>query len=48
MEALGRIISAAMNGRMLSNFSVGTSFDISHLRFANDTLIFIGVDPAHL
>ena len=46
MKALGRMISTAMSGRMLS--SVGTSFDISHLLLANDTLIFSGVDPAHL
>jgi hypothetical protein len=42
MEALGRMISAAMSGGLLSGFSVGTGYlggiDISHLLFVNDAL----------
>jgi hypothetical protein len=44
------MISAAVSGGLLSGFSVGTrvGFDISHLLFADDTLIFSGADPDHL
>jgi hypothetical protein len=43
IEALGRMISAAMSGGLLFTFSVGTGIDFSHLLFVDDTLIFIGV-----
>jgi hypothetical protein len=48
MEALGRMISAAVSGGLLSGFSVGTGTDISHLLFADDTLLFCGANPNHL
>jgi hypothetical protein len=47
MEALGKMISTAVSGGLLSGFSVGTrndgGIDISHLLFADDTLIFVGL-----
>jgi len=49
MEALGRMISAAVIGGLLSGLIVGTWIDISHLLFVDDTfLIFCGADPNHL
>jgi hypothetical protein len=48
MEALGRMISVAVSGGLLSGFFVGTKVDISHLLFADDALIFCGVDLNHL
>jgi hypothetical protein len=48
MEALGRMISAAVSGGLLSRFSVGTVTDISHLLFTDDTLLFCGANPNHL
>jgi len=48
MEALGRMISAAVSGGLLFGFSMGTKTDISHLLFADDTLVFCGTDPIHL
>jgi hypothetical protein len=48
MEALGRMISVAMSGSLLSGFIVGTWIDIFHLLFVDDTLIFCGADPNHL
>jgi len=45
MEGLGRMISVAVNGGLLSRFSMGTWVDISHLLFADDTLIFCGAEP---
>jgi hypothetical protein len=40
MEALGRMISAAVSGGLLYSFSVEPMIDISHLLFADNTLIF--------
>jgi hypothetical protein len=48
VEALCRMIFAAVSRVLLSGFSVGTMIDISHLLFVDDTLIFSGVDPDHL
>jgi hypothetical protein len=48
MEALDRMISAAVSGGWLSSFSVGTRIDTSHLLFTNDALIFCWADPNHL
>lgn len=48
MEALGMKISVAVIGGLLSGFSMRTRVDISHLLFANNTLIFCGTDPNHL
>jgi hypothetical protein len=45
MKALG---TTAMSGGLLSGSFVGTRIDITHLLFANDTLIFCGVDPDYL
>jgi hypothetical protein len=47
MEALGRMITAAVSGGLLDGFSVGnTSF--SHLLVAVDSLIFCDALLAHL
>jgi hypothetical protein len=48
MVALGRMISAAVSGGLLSNFYVGTKTNISHMLFVYDTLLFCGADPNHL
>lgn len=44
MEALSRMISAVVNRGFVTGFSVGDTdrgtLNISHLLFANDTLIF--------
>jgi len=48
MEALGKMISAAVSRGLLSGFSVGTRVAISHLLFDDDTLIFCGTNPNHL
>jgi hypothetical protein len=50
MEVLGGMISATVNGGLLSDFSVGHigGFVFSHLLFADDTLIFYGANPVHL
>jgi len=45
MEGLGRMISVAVNGGLLSGFSMGTGVDISHLLFVDDTSVFCGADP---
>jgi hypothetical protein len=39
MEALSRMISAAVSGGLLEGFKIGDA-DFSHLLFADDTLIF--------
>ena len=47
MEALSKMISAAVHGGLLEGFKVGnTSF--SHLLFADDTLIFCNAMPSQL
>jgi hypothetical protein len=52
MEAFSRLIDKATGAGMLSSFSVGRlDFDplvVSHLLFADDTLIFCEADPDHL
>jgi hypothetical protein len=45
MEALCRMISIVVSGGLLSDFSVGTRIDISHLLFVDNTLVFSGADP---
>ncbi len=47
MEALGRMISAAVSGGLWYGFSMGTRIDISHL-FPDDTLLLCGTDPNHV
>jgi hypothetical protein len=46
--SFGRMISAVVSGGLVSGFCVGIwnvgGFDITHRLFANDTLIFFGVD----
>jgi hypothetical protein len=52
MEALSRMISKAVAGGFLSGFQVGSrdtdSVHVSHLLFADDTLIFSSANPAHI
>jgi hypothetical protein len=47
MEALSRMISVAVNGGLLEGFTVGNT-SVSHLLFADDTLIFCSACPAQL
>jgi hypothetical protein len=47
MEALSRMISAAVNGGLLEGFKVGNA-TFSHLLFADDTLIFYNACPSQL
>jgi hypothetical protein len=47
MEALDRMIPAAVSGRLLDGFSMG-NIVFSHILFVDDTLIFCGPFPAHL
>jgi hypothetical protein len=50
-SSLGKMLSTAVSGGLFGLF-VGSKnddgIDISHLLFADDTLIFRGVDPDHL
>jgi hypothetical protein len=52
VEALGKMISVAVSGGFLSSFLVGhrnaNGIDISHLLFADDTLIFCRIDLNHI
>jgi hypothetical protein len=52
MEALSKMISALVDGGLLSGFMVGSrsggAINISHLLFADDTLIFCEANPDHL
>lgn len=52
IEALSRMQSASMNEGFLSGFSVGSRLssvvNISHLLFADDTLVFCGAKLDHL
>ena len=52
MEALSRMLNMAAFAGQFSGFSIGslpsTSSMVSHLLFANDTLIFCDVDPNQL
>jgi hypothetical protein len=52
METLSKAISAIVNGGLLLGFSMGSrsggAINISHLLFANNTLIFCGSNPDHL
>jgi hypothetical protein len=47
MEALSRMLSAAVNGGLLEGFTVGNT-SVSHLLFADNTLIFCSTCPAQL
>jgi hypothetical protein len=52
MEALSKLSSATVHRGFLSGFSVGSGsngvISISHLLFADDTLVFCGANPNHL
>jgi len=50
MEALGRMIYAAVSGGLFFGFSMGNvgGFVFSHLLFVDDTLIFCSSTPVHL
>ena len=52
MEVLSRLIDKAIGAGMLTGFDVSRvtydPFLISHLLFADDTIIFCEVDPDHL
>jgi hypothetical protein len=52
MEAFSKLFSVTVQRGFLSGFSVGSSsngvINISHLLFADDTLVFCGASPEHL
>ena len=52
MEALSRMMNKAVEGGFLSSFQVGSRdhsmVQVSHLLFADDTLIFSDANPAHI
>jgi hypothetical protein len=52
MEALSRMLSATVNGGILSGFFVGSRHsgvvNMSHMLFVDDTLFFYGPKPDHL
>jgi hypothetical protein len=52
MEAFSRMISAIYSRGLISGFSVGTRehdrVEVSHLLFADDTLVFCGVDASQI
>jgi hypothetical protein len=52
MEALSKMFTVSMHRGFLSGFSMGFGsngvFNISHLLFADDTLVFCGANPDHL
>ncbi|GMP60451.1 hypothetical protein CsSME_00023315 [Camellia sinensis var. sinensis] len=51
MEALGRLLSQAVQGGLLQGFAVGVDtvpLTISHLFYANDALIFCGANVAQI
>jgi hypothetical protein len=52
MEALSKLFSVIVHRGFLSGFSVGFGsngvINISHLLFADDTLVFCGANPDHL
>jgi hypothetical protein len=52
MEALSKMFAVSIRRGFLSGFSVGSGsngvFNISHLLFADDTLVFCGANPVHL
>jgi hypothetical protein len=51
MEALSKMFSVTVDSGCLSGFSVGSRLpvvNISHLLFADDTLVFCETNPSHL
>jgi hypothetical protein len=52
MEALSKMLTVSVNRGLFSGFSVGSrnsvAVNISHLLFADDTLVFCGANPDHL
>jgi hypothetical protein len=51
-EVLSKMITATIDGGLLSGFSIGSRHScvvsISHLLFADNTLVFCGANPDHL
>jgi hypothetical protein len=52
IEALSKLLTAIVHRGLLSGFFVGSRssevVNISHLLFADDTLVFYGANPDHL